>query len=60
VSSHHVWNVLQEEHPDVAELLTRPVWYFDRKGETSVGQEEWIKTAVFYLETGESPRVYSK
>ncbi|KAF2738259.1 Clavaminate synthase-like protein [Polyplosphaeria fusca] len=60
VSSHQVWNVLQREHPDVAELLTRPVWYFDRKGETSVGEEEWIKTSVFYLETGENPRVYSK
>jgi hypothetical protein len=60
VSSHSVWNELQSEHPDVAELLTRPIWYFDRKGETSKGQQEWIKTAVFYLEAGESPRVYSK
>jgi hypothetical protein len=60
VSSHAVWNALQRENPDVAELLTRPVWYFDRKGETSMGEEEWIKTAVFYLETGDNPRVYSK
>lgn len=60
VSSHSVWNDLQENNPDVAELLTKPIWYFDRKGETSVGEEEWIKTAVFYLETGENPRVYSK
>ncbi|PVI06919.1 Clavaminate synthase-like protein [Periconia macrospinosa] len=60
VSSHSVWNDLQQNHPDVAELLTQPIWYFDRKGETSVGQEEWIKTAVFYLETGDNPRVYSK
>lgn len=60
VSSHHVWNTLQREHPDVARTLTEPIWYFDRKGETSVGEEEWIKTAVFYLETGENPRVYSK
>ncbi|KAF2033240.1 Clavaminate synthase-like protein [Setomelanomma holmii] len=60
VSSHSVWNELQREHPDVAELLTQPIWYFDRKGETSKGQKEWIKTAVFYLETGETPRVYSK
>ncbi|KAF1946487.1 Clavaminate synthase-like protein [Clathrospora elynae] len=60
VSSHSVWNLLQREHPDVAELLTRPVWYFDRKGETSKGQQEWIKTAIFYLETGDRPRVYSK
>jgi len=60
VSSHEVWNDLQKNHTDVAELLTQPIWYFDRKGETSIGQKEWIKTAVFYLETGENPRVYSK
>ncbi|KNG52681.1 taurine catabolism dioxygenase [Stemphylium lycopersici] len=60
VSSHQVWNDLQENHPDVAELLTQPIWYFDRKGETSKGQKEWIRTAVFYLETGDNPRVYSK
>ncbi|KAF2122521.1 taurine catabolism dioxygenase-like protein TauD [Lophiotrema nucula] len=60
VSSHQVWNVLQREHPDVAETLTQPIWYFDRKGETSKGEEEWIKTSVFYLETGDNPRVYSK
>jgi hypothetical protein len=60
VSSHHVWNELQREHPDVAETLTKPIWYFDRKGETSKGEKEWIKTAVFYLETGDNPRVYSK
>jgi hypothetical protein len=60
VSSHAVWNELQRTEPDVARLLTEPVWYFDRKGETSVGEEEWIKTAVFYLEDGPNPRVYSK
>ncbi|OCK81486.1 Clavaminate synthase-like protein [Lepidopterella palustris CBS 459.81] len=60
VSSHHVWNTLQKEHPDVAELLTKPIWYFDRKGETSKGQEDWIKTSVFYMETGENSRVYAK
>jgi len=59
-SSHSVWNVLQREQPAVAKLLTEPIWYFDRKGETSVGEEEWIKTAVFYLEDGPNPRVYSK
>lgn len=65
-SVHHVWNILQAERPDVAELLTKPVWYFDRKGETSVGDEEYIRTAVFYLETPdpENPeraqRVYCK
>lgn len=60
VSSHSVWNDLQKNNPDVAELLTQPIWYFDRKGETSKGEKEWIKTSVFYLETGPSPRVYSK
>lgn len=60
VSSHEVWNDLQQNNPDVAETLTQPIWYFDRKGEESTGQKGWIKTAVFYLETGENPRVYSK
>ncbi|KAF2237449.1 Clavaminate synthase-like protein [Viridothelium virens] len=59
-SSHHVFNTLQREHPDVVETLTTPNWYFDRKGETSVGQEEWIKTAVFYKERGQDGRVYTK
>ena len=60
VSSHNVWNTLQQEHPDVAELLTKPVWYFDRKGEKSVGQDDWIRAAVFYLEPRPNGRVYSK
>lgn len=38
-SIHHVWNILQQERPDVAELLTKPIWYFDRKGEVSKGEE---------------------
>ena len=62
-SVHKVWNILQAERPDVAELLTKPVWYFDRKGETSKNQQEWIRTAVFYLETpaeGKEQRVYCK
>ncbi|WVW83551.1 hypothetical protein I302_105572 [Kwoniella bestiolae CBS 10118] len=52
VSAHHLWNTLQKERPDVAELLTKPDWYFDRKGETSQGQKEWIKKAVFYWHHG--------
>jgi hypothetical protein len=60
VSSHAVWNELQKEHPDVAETLTKPIWYFDRKGETSFGEEDWIRNAVFYLENGGNGRVYSK
>jgi len=63
VSMHHVWNVLQAEHPDVAELLTKPIWYFDRKGEVSEGQDPYMKAAVYYLERkvdGKEQRVYSK
>ncbi|KAI9722616.1 MAG: hypothetical protein M1812_001547 [Candelaria pacifica] len=60
VSSHHVYNVLQAERPDVVKLLTEPIWYFDRKGETSSGEEDYIRTSVFYLETGKDGRVYTK
>jgi hypothetical protein len=60
VSSHHVWNTLQKERPDVAETLTKPIWYFDRKGEESVGEEPYIRTSIFYLEKGPNGRVYSK
>jgi len=60
VSAHHVWNTLQRERPDVAEILTKPIWYFDRKGEQSIGEEPYTKQPIFYLETGPNPRVYSK
>lgn len=60
VSVHHVWNTLVREDPDVAELLTQPVWYFDRKGEVSEGEEEWIRTSVFFLEPRGKGRVYCK
>ncbi|KAL3470371.1 hypothetical protein BJX99DRAFT_51069 [Aspergillus californicus] len=60
-STHHVYNVLQRDHPDVVKTLVEPTWYFDRKGEVSPGQEPWIRGAVMYLETdSESPRVYAK
>jgi len=65
-SIHHVWNILQAERPDVAELLTKPIWYFDRKGEVSRGEEPYIRTSVFYLETPDpsnpsrEQRVYCK
>ncbi|KAJ9119630.1 hypothetical protein QFC22_003339 [Naganishia vaughanmartiniae] len=45
VSAHNLWNTLQVERPDVAELLTRPDWYFDRKGEVSEGQKPWVQKA---------------
>lgn len=62
VSSHHVWNTLQREHPDVAETLTQPIWYFDRKGEVSAGQQPYTRQPIFYKETGpdSSSRVYCK
>lgn len=60
VSSHNVYNTLAVERPDVLKTLTEPIWYFDRKGETSKGQEEFIRTAVVYLERGENARVYTK
>jgi hypothetical protein len=65
VSSHNVYNTLAAERPDVLRTLTSPIWYFDRKGETSTGQEEFIRTSVIYLErseaeTGHQPRVYTK
>ncbi|KAI5449108.1 hypothetical protein NCC49_005334 [Naganishia albida] len=52
VSSHNLWNTLQAERPDVAELLTKPNWYFDRKGEVSEGQKPWVQRAVFYFHDG--------
>ncbi|WEW58003.1 hypothetical protein PRK78_003470 [Emydomyces testavorans] len=60
ISSHHVYNVLAKERPDVLETLTQPIWYVDRKGETSVGQEEYIRASVMYLENGGKGRVYTK
>ena len=56
VSSNHIWNILQEERPDIAELLTQAIWYFDRKGEISKREEEWIKKPVFFLEPAEEGR----
>lgn len=60
VSSHHVFNTLAAERPDVLKTLIDPIWYFDRKGETSKGQDEYIRTSVVYLERGETGRVYTK
>jgi Taurine catabolism dioxygenase TauD, TfdA family len=61
VSSHHVWNTIVKEHPDVAKTLTEPIWYFDRKGEVSQGEEPYIKASIVYLEPGtDNPRLYLK
>ena len=61
-SSHQVYNTLRRERPDVLELLTKPIWYFDRKGEVSRGEDPYIRTSIFYLEKGDSVdrRVYCK
>lgn len=62
-SSHNVYNTLQRERPDVAELFTQPIWYFDRKGEVSHGEEDYTRQPVFYLEPeapGKESRVYTK
>jgi hypothetical protein len=60
VSSHHVFNTLQKEYPDVAKTLCEPNWYWDRKGEISAGQEPYLRVPIFYTETGPNGRVYSK
>ncbi|KAM0756490.1 Clavaminate synthase-like protein [Meredithblackwellia eburnea MCA 4105] len=52
VSAHAVWNALQAERPDVAELLVKDNWYFDRKGEVTEGLNGWVKRSVFYLHEG--------
>ncbi|GMK54282.1 hypothetical protein CspeluHIS016_0108680 [Cutaneotrichosporon spelunceum] len=51
-SAHNIWNTLQAERPDVAELLAQPNWYFDRKGEVSAGQKPWVQKAIFYYHDG--------
>ncbi|KAF1984124.1 taurine catabolism dioxygenase TauD [Aulographum hederae CBS 113979] len=62
ISTHHVYNTLQKEHPDVVDLLTQPIWYFDRKGEVSKGEEEYTRQPVLYLSPTDDggQRVYCK
>ncbi|MCJ1248488.1 hypothetical protein MMC30_005706 [Trapelia coarctata] len=60
VSAHHVYNVLRRERPEVVETLTKPFWYFDRKGEVSDGEEPYIRSAIFFLERGADGRVYTR
>lgn len=59
-SCHHVYNTLQREHPDVVETLTQPIWYFDRKGEVSAGQEPYTRQPILYRETEPDGRIYTK
>lgn len=60
-SSHHVYNTIRQERPDLFAALTTPNWYWDRKGEVSEGQEDWTIGSVFYMERdgSTSRRVYS-
>ena len=60
VSGHHAFNTIQKEHPDVARTLCEPNWHWDRKGEVSAGQEPYMRQPIFYQETTENGRVYSK
>ncbi|KAB8226238.1 taurine catabolism dioxygenase TauD [Aspergillus novoparasiticus] len=59
-SAHTVWNALMKERPDVAKTLASPIWYVDRKGEVTDGQEPWFKNPVFMVEPGGKERVYVK
>ncbi|KAH8655495.1 hypothetical protein BX600DRAFT_385354 [Xylariales sp. PMI_506] len=52
VSTHHIYNVLRKERPDVLEQLCIAHWYYDRKGETSEGQKEWMRTPGYYYYKG--------
>ena len=45
-STHHVFNTLQKERPDVVKTFTEPIWYFDRKGEVSEGQEQQVHQKI--------------
>jgi len=62
VSTHHVFNVLQREHPDVVETLASPIWYFDRKGEVSEGEDPWYRSAILFMEedANGTPRVWAR
>ena len=55
-----MYNVLRKERPDVLRTLIEPIWYFDRKGEVSKGEEPYIRSSVFYLENDGGGRVFSK
>lgn len=54
VSSHAVWNHLQAHRPDVAKTLASNIWHFDRKGEVSTGQREWVTRPIVHLRKGEA------
>ena len=44
----------------MVETLTKPIWYFSRRLETSVGEREWTVQPVLYVEPEGEKRVYCK
>jgi len=48
VSLHHIFNILQRDHPDVAETLISDVWYCGRVGERSEGQLDWVRQPLIF------------
>ncbi|KAF4830874.1 Taurine hydroxylase-like protein SAT17 [Colletotrichum tropicale] len=52
VSTHHIYNILRKERPDVLRQLCLPHWFYDRKGETSEGENEWMRTPGYYYYKG--------
>jgi hypothetical protein len=52
VSTQHLFNMLQQRRPDILEQLCIPHWYYDRKGEKSDEQEEWMRTPGYYYYDG--------
>ena len=59
-SVHNVYNTLRTERPDVLKLLAQPIWYVDRKGEVSKGEDPYIRTSIILLEPRPNGRLYCK
>lgn len=49
VSTHNVFNVLKRERADVLDLLCRPCWFNDRKGDRSSGEKEYMRVPCYYF-----------
>jgi len=52
VSTQALWNELQRTRPDIAEVLSQNIWYFDRKGEFNKGQREFYLQPIFWQVPG--------
>ncbi|KAF4932447.1 Taurine hydroxylase-like protein SAT17 [Colletotrichum fructicola] len=52
VSTHHIYNILRKERPDILRQLCLPHWFYDRKGETNEGENEWMRTPGYYYYNG--------